>query len=173
VAPWSPKRQSLPETPSTTFCVAVAAWMVVISPHLTTFVLERIDQTLPVQRIARGAGMSPRALSRFCREHLDESHAELVRRLRLDEARRLLAETPLSLKDITARTGLGDASTLWRVFTRHLGITPAAYRQRFASATPKAASDRSRSVTIKKTSLGWLLSEASTTHPRRQAASRL
>ena len=78
--------------------------------------------------------MSPRTLSRWCREHLDESPAELVRRLRMDEARRLLEETSLPLKDITARTGLGDASTMWRAFTRRLGVTPAAYRQRFAAA---------------------------------------
>src|SRR5436190_19150705 len=101
---------------------------------ISTFVLEHVDEPLPVERIAKGVGMSPRTLSRWCREHLDESPAELVRRLRIDEARRLLAETPLPLKDITARTGLGDASTMWRAFTQHLGITPAAYRDRFAAA---------------------------------------
>jgi len=79
--------------------------------------------------------MSVRTLSRFCRDHLSESPAELVRRLRIDEARRLLEETPLPLKDITARTGLGDASTLWRVFTQRLGVTPAEYRERFALAS--------------------------------------
>ncbi len=78
--------------------------------------------------------MSPRTLSRWSREHLRESPATFVRRLRVDEARRLLEETDLPLKEITARTGLGDASTLWRVFTRQLGVTPAAYRQRFAAA---------------------------------------
>jgi transcriptional regulator GlxA family with amidase domain len=103
---------------------------------ISTFVLEHLDQALPVQRIATGIGMSSRTLSRWCREHLGESPAELVRRLRLDEARRLLEETPLPLKDITARVGLGDASTMWRAFTQHLGITPAAYRQRFTSAAP-------------------------------------
>jgi transcriptional regulator GlxA family with amidase domain len=101
---------------------------------ISTFVLEHIDEALPVERVAAGVGMSPRTLSRWCREHLGESPAELVRRLRIEEARRLLEETPLPLKDITARTGLGDASTLWRVFTRRLGVTPAAYRQRFAAA---------------------------------------
>src|SRR5450432_2988983 len=102
---------------------------------VSTFVLEHVDEALPVDRIAAGIGMSPRTLSRWCRQHFDESPAELVRRLRVDEARRLLEETPLPLKDITARTGLGDASTMWRAFTQHLGITPAAYRQRFASAS--------------------------------------
>jgi transcriptional regulator GlxA family with amidase domain len=106
---------------------------------VSTFVLEHVDQALPVDRLAAGIGMSPRTLSRWCRQHLDESPAELVRRLRVDEARRLLEETPLPLKDITARTGFGDASTMWRAFTQRLGITPAAYRQRFAPASTRPA----------------------------------
>ncbi len=101
---------------------------------ISTFVLDHLDEPLLVERIARRVGMSPRTLSRWCREHLGESPAELVRRLRIEEARRLLEETSLPLKDITARTGLGDASTMWRAFTRRLGVTPAAYRQRFAAA---------------------------------------
>jgi len=40
--------------------------------------------------------------------------------------------TGLPLKEVTARTGLGDASTFWRVFTQDLGVTPSEYRQRFA-----------------------------------------
>lgn len=100
---------------------------------ISAFVLEHLDQALPVARIAEGVGVSPRTLSRFCREQLDESPAQIVRRLRLDEAQRLLEETELPLKDVSQRTGLGDASTLWRVFTKQLGVTPAAYRERFSS----------------------------------------
>lgn len=102
--------------------------------EISAFVLARIGEPLPVERIAEQVGMSPRTLSRWCRRHLDESPAELVRRLRLGEARRLLEETELTLKEVTARTGLGDQSTLWRVFTHDLGVTPAEYRQRFAGA---------------------------------------
>ncbi|HLP03226.1 MAG TPA: helix-turn-helix domain-containing protein [Opitutaceae bacterium] len=100
--------------------------------EISAFVLAHAGEPLPVQRIAERVGMSARTLSRWCRKHLDESPAELVRRLRLGEARRLLEETNLPLKDVTARTGLGDQSTLWRVFTQDLGVTPAEYRQRFA-----------------------------------------
>lgn len=107
--------------------------------EISAFVMEHVGEALPVERIAAGVGMSPRTLSRWCREHLDESPAELVRRLRIDEARRLLEETGLPLKDITARTGLGDASTMWRAFTQRLGVTPAAYRQRFTSTPASAA----------------------------------
>jgi transcriptional regulator GlxA family with amidase domain len=106
------------------------------SPRLrdiSTFVVKHIDERLPVERIAAQVGMSPRTLSRWCRKNLEESPAELVRRLRVAEARRLLEETTLPLKDVTERTGLGDQSTLWRVFTHDLGLTPAEYRHRFAA----------------------------------------
>lgn len=101
---------------------------------LSSFVLEHLAEPLSVQRLSRALGMSARTLTRLCREHLDESPAALVRRLRLEEARRLLEETALPLKEITARTGIGDESTFWRLFTRRLGVTPAAYRERFRAS---------------------------------------
>ena len=106
------------------------------SPRLrdiSTFVVKHIDERLPVERIAAQVGMSPRTLSRWCRKNLEESPAELVRRLRVAEARRLLEETTLPLKDVTERAGLGDQSTLWRAFMHDLGLTPAEYRHRFAA----------------------------------------
>ena len=88
---------------------------------ISTFVLEHLDQPLPVETIAAQLGMSPRTLTRWCREHLRESPAELVRKLRVDEARRLLEETNMPVKEIAARTGLGDTTTLWRGFIERLG----------------------------------------------------
>ncbi len=105
---------------------------------LAAYVLEHLDEALSVTRLAAATGMSPRTLTRWCRQHLDESPAEIVRRLRLDEAKRLLEETALPLKEIGARTGLGDPSTLWRAFTEHTGVTPGAYRQRFGARATAA-----------------------------------
>lgn len=103
---------------------------------ISAFVLEHLSEPLPVVRLARALAMSSRSLSRLCSEHFGESPAALVRRLRIEEARRLLEETALPLKEITARTGIGDESTFWRVFTRQLGVTPAAYRERFRISAP-------------------------------------
>jgi transcriptional regulator GlxA family with amidase domain len=105
---------------------------------VAAFILDHLDESLPVARLASASGMSPRTFTRWCREHLDESPAEIVRRLRLEEAKRLLEETSLPLKDIALRTGLGDPSTMWRVFTESAGITPGAYRQRFAATSVPA-----------------------------------
>lgn len=104
------------------------------------FIMDHLHEALPVSRLASATGMSPRTLTRWCREHLAESPAEIVRRLRLEEAKRLLEETALPLKDISLRTGLGDPSTMWRAFTEYTGVTPGAYRQRFAAPSASAHS---------------------------------
>jgi transcriptional regulator GlxA family with amidase domain len=101
---------------------------------VTNYVLEHLEHPLPVERLARDLGMSSRSLARWCRDELGESPAALVRRLRIDEARRLLEETALPLKAVASRAGLGDVSTLWRAFSQQLGVTPEEYRMRFSSA---------------------------------------
>ncbi len=100
---------------------------------LSAFILEHLDMALPLEELAQNMGMSLRTLTRWCRQELGESPGALIRRLRLEEAQRLLEQTSLPLKDIAARAHLGDASTLWRIFTRYRGVTPAEYRARFAA----------------------------------------
>jgi transcriptional regulator GlxA family with amidase domain len=107
---------------------------------LSAFILEHLDRPLPVATLARAVGMSGRTLTRWCERELGRSPAALVRSVRLEEAQRLLEQTSLPLKDIAARTRIGDASTLWRVFTRHLGVTPAAYRARHGAANTSRSS---------------------------------
>jgi len=102
---------------------------------LVSFVLEHLEESLPVERLAHGVGMSPRSFTRWCRSELGESPAAFVRRMRIEEVRRLLETTALPLKDIAVRTGIGDVSTLWRAFTQLLGVTPAEYRSRFSAGT--------------------------------------
>jgi transcriptional regulator GlxA family with amidase domain len=99
---------------------------------LSAFILEHLNEPLSLEELARSVSMSLRTLTRWCRREIGESPAALVRRLRIEEAKRLLEQTSLPLKDIAARVHLGDMSTLWRIFTRYLGVTPAEYRARFA-----------------------------------------
>lgn len=101
---------------------------------IAVFVLAHLDARISVEDLAAHVGMSSRTLSRWCGKHLGESPAQLVRRFRFDEARRQLEETTRPLKEVAARAGLGDPSTLWRAFVHDLGVTPAEYRQRFAAA---------------------------------------
>lgn len=100
---------------------------------LSAFILEHLDDPLRLEDLADHVGMSLRTLTRWCQQEFGTSPAALVRRVRIEEAQRLLEQTSLPLKTIAARASLGDASTLWRTFTRYLGVTPGDYRARFAA----------------------------------------
>lgn len=101
---------------------------------LSAFILAHLHEPLPVDRLAAKAGMSPRSLSRWCHRHWGCSPAELVRRQRVSEARRLLCCTSATIEEVATRTGLGDVRTLRRAFHQALGVSPSTYRDRFASA---------------------------------------
>jgi transcriptional regulator GlxA family with amidase domain len=102
---------------------------------LSAFIMEHLDEPLGLERLAGAMALTPRTLTRRCRTEFDEAPASRVRRIRLEEAQRLLEQTTLPLKTIAQRTGLGDPSTVWRVFKREFGITPAEYRARFSLAS--------------------------------------
>ena len=105
---------------------------------LTAFVSAHLDEPLPVDRLAAHLGMSVRSVTRWFASRLGVTPAAFVRRLRVEEARRLLVDTDLSLEAVCSRTGLGDPSTFHRVFAHDVGISPAAYRSRFGRAAPDA-----------------------------------
>jgi transcriptional regulator GlxA family with amidase domain len=100
---------------------------------LMAFIVGHLDEPLSIERLGQEVGMSPRTLTRWCEKEFGATPAALVRGARLEEAQRLLEQTALPLKAVSAQAGIGDASTLWRVFTRHFSVTPSDYRARFAS----------------------------------------
>ena len=87
------------------------------------------DHRLPA--LAAAAAMSVRHFTRVFTSEVGESPSRFVERTRLEAARRELEMTADTLDVVAARCGLGSAETLRRVFQRHLGVSPDAYRRRF------------------------------------------
>ncbi|MNL74667.1 transcriptional activator FtrA [compost metagenome] len=54
----------------------------------------------------------------------------------MNAARRLLEQGQAAPKQVAARCGFADADVLRRAFARHVGVTPAEYRKRFAALLP-------------------------------------
>jgi transcriptional regulator GlxA family with amidase domain len=91
------------------------------------------DHRLPI--LAAAAAMSVRHFTRVFTTEVGESPSRFVERIRVEAARRELETTADTLDIVAARCGLGSAETLRRVFQRHLGVAPDAYRRRFRTAT--------------------------------------
>jgi transcriptional regulator GlxA family with amidase domain len=91
-----------------------------------------------VPNLAAAAAMSVRHFTRVFTAEVGETPSRFVERTRLEAARRELEISGDTLDVVAARCGLGTAETLRRVFQRHLGVSPDAYRRRFRSAPAEA-----------------------------------
>jgi AraC family transcriptional regulator len=84
-----------------------------------------------LSEIARRVGVHPVHLAHEFRKHFGASAGEYARRLRIEEACRLVAQTTLPLSEVAARAGFYDQSHFSNAFKRRTGTTPAAYRALF------------------------------------------
>jgi len=91
------------------------------------------DLSLPI--LAEQAAMSSRSFSRHYHDATGLTPARAVERLRVEEARRLLSESNLTVKRVAQRCGFGSEETLRRSFLRLLATTPQDYRARFGNVS--------------------------------------
>ncbi len=90
-----------------------------------------LDQDWPIKRLAAEAAVSPRALHRRFQEASGTSPGAWLVGERLARARELLEEAALPMDDVAAACGFGTAATMRHHFRTTLGVSPAAYRDRF------------------------------------------
>src|SRR5579864_7634738 len=94
-----------------------------------------LARALRVDDLAKRAAMSPRNFARqFVRQNGTTPHQWLMHQ-RVLAAQRRLEKTMESIDQVAAAVGLESAATLRVHFARALGISPAAYRRRFSTAT--------------------------------------
>ena len=87
------------------------------------------DQNLTLESIADSLYISKSYLCRIFSRVTGESFGDYLRRVRLEQACRLLRDTELTAEQIVYACGLRDIPTFYRVFKSRMGMTPNAYRQ--------------------------------------------
>ncbi len=98
-----------------------------------------LDDPLPIERLARRAGLSQRQLERLCRRELGTTAIGHYLALRVDAAQLLIRDTDMPLADIAARSGFASVASLRRAYVARYGMSPqTARRQRAWMARPQA-----------------------------------
>lgn len=98
---------------------------------LHAWIAENLSLDLNIPTLAAQAGMSERSFVRHYRAETGQTPARAVELIRVDAARRQLADSTASVKRIAVQCGFGCEETLRRSFLRALDVTPQAYRERF------------------------------------------
>jgi AraC family transcriptional regulator len=99
------------------------------STQVLEFVRTHLREELSLGRLAQQTGYSPHHFARLLRRTLGASPHQVVLRERLARAQNLLEETDMPLAQVAGACGFANQSSFTRVFTRHLGVTPRAYRR--------------------------------------------
>jgi transcriptional regulator GlxA family with amidase domain len=95
-----------------------------------------------VANLAERMELSSRHFTRLFRHEVGVTPAAWVEMMRVSAARQMLENGQDLPKQVAARCGFAGADTLRRAFARHMGLSPAEYRRRWANFS--AASDRSK-----------------------------
>ncbi|HYY57714.1 MAG TPA: helix-turn-helix domain-containing protein [Pyrinomonadaceae bacterium] len=87
-----------------------------------------LDRELPLEEIAGAAYLSPFHFARLFKKLMGASPHAYLATLRVERAQTLLAETDLSISDISARVGYSSPSHFAKAFRQAKGLTPRAFR---------------------------------------------
>ncbi|MFA7942948.1 GlxA family transcriptional regulator [Pseudomonas brenneri] len=101
--------------------------------ELHAWIAEHLHLDLNIPTLAAACGMSERSFVRHYRAETGQTPARAVELIRVETARRQLADSAVAIKRIAVQCGFGSEETMRRSFVRALSISPQLYRERFSA----------------------------------------
>ena len=102
------------------------------------WLFRNFKQEVSLDDVAARVGMSPRNFARRFTAATGETPLGYLHRLRIDAARHLLETRGKSIADVSQAVGYDDLGFFRRLFKRHTGAPPQAYRARFGPGRTRA-----------------------------------
>ena len=105
----------------------------VIDPRLRNallFIQNNLDRKLSLKQIAQTTGLSYSHMRHLFRSQLGITPIKLVNQLRMNEAKKKLETTLLSVKEIMVSVGVTDPSNFTHSFKKAFGVTPIEVRNK-------------------------------------------
>jgi AraC-like DNA-binding protein len=90
---------------------------------------EQSHRPMTIDGLSRQLPITRRSLERRFRAAVGHGIHEEIVRCRIERAKRLLASTDLSLKEVSSASGFSNADSLGRAFRSAEGVTPVEYRR--------------------------------------------
>ena len=96
---------------------------------LRQYIEAHLEDDLSIEALCKIFNMSKSSLYLLSRNALGCGVTEYIRQKRMQKACELLTDTSLTIGDIAERVGYADTNYFNKVFKRHTGITPGAFRR--------------------------------------------
>lgn len=93
------------------------------------YISQNFSNSLTLEKVAKQVHLNPSYFSTMFKQSTGSSFKEYLNMVRIEESKRLLANTEYSLIDIAVATGFDDQSYFSKVFKKFTGLTPKQYRK--------------------------------------------
>ena len=94
-----------------------------------TYINLHLSSDFSLEDAASSAGVSSFYLSKLFREEMNDTFINYVTELKMEKAARLLRESDMSIKEITAQTGYNDQNYFSKIFKNKYELRPSEYRK--------------------------------------------
>lgn len=99
-----------------------------VSDLVLDYIHNNFRMNIDTTSIADSTGVSYSSVGRIVRNKTGKNVLEYVNGLRIEEAKRLLRQTNMNLRDIAANIGYNNDQSFMRFFKKYEGITPGEFR---------------------------------------------
>ena len=94
------------------------------------FLDRNFSQNITLEQLAETACMSKYHFSRLFKRRMGISWTQHLSGLRIEKAKQLLVDGDMSVTEVCDAVGYNDLTHFARVFKKHVGVTPRAYRKK-------------------------------------------
>ena len=98
--------------------------------QIKDYINEHYNEKLDLTDIAQEFGFNYHYISSYFNQHISEGFSGYLNTVRIEKSCDLLAETKMSISDISAAVGYSDHGYFCRIFRKLMGQTPSQYRHR-------------------------------------------
>ena len=98
---------------------------------IQSWMYKNIQRHISLDDISNRFAVTKRTLNRRFKKALDDTPVNYLQRMRVEEAKRLLESSNMTLENIVYQVGYEDVSSFRKLFTELAELSPRAYRERF------------------------------------------
>ncbi len=95
---------------------------------MIAYINQHYPEKISLAEIAKTAGVSEREATRCFKKNIGQSPMEYLIRYRLNQSKKLLSETGMTITDICQQFGFSDSAYFGKVFRKFFDMTPSEYR---------------------------------------------
>ena len=96
-----------------------------------SYIIENISEELSVEELAAMVYLSQNQLARVFKKKYGKTVIEFIMGYRMNLAEELLKDTRFTVTEVSAKIGYPNYAYFTKLFKKHSGYTPSAYRNRF------------------------------------------